>query len=80
MPRTTSREAFQCVEPFAVVRNGVPEVYGADRLVLAGDPILRSHPSHFRPVADRVEQATAAPGEVRPIVIPDQEESPDAQE
>jgi hypothetical protein len=64
------RTLYQCVEPFAVFRGGIPEVYGADRMVLAGDPILLSHPAHFRLAADRVEAMTASPGEMRPVSIP----------
>lgn len=74
MPRTPSREVFQCIEPFVVFHDGVPELYGQDRMVLADDPILKSHPRHFVPVADRVEAMTAAPGERRPIHIPEPEE------
>lgn len=64
------RTLYQCVEPFAVFRDGIPEVYGADRMVLAGDPILKTHAAYFRPAADRVEAMTASPGEMRPVTIP----------
>ena len=69
-PPLRPRETFMCVEPFAIFRGGVPEVYGANRMVLADDPVLRSHPAHFVPVADRVEAMTASPGEFRPIRVP----------
>ena len=67
---------YRCVEPFATFRDGIPEVYGATAEVLEGDPILKSHRAHFEPVSDRVlrrarvEQATAAPGELRSPVVP----------
>lgn len=69
-PRRDERVLYQCVEPFAVFRDGIPEVYGADRMVLAGDPILKTHAHHFRLAADRVEAMTASPGERRPVAIP----------
>lgn len=68
--QSRDRTLYQCVEPFAVFHGRIPEVYGADRMVLADDPILRTHPSYFVPAADRVEAMTASPGEVRPINIP----------
>jgi hypothetical protein len=76
MARSTSpgREVFQCIEPFVVFHDGVPDLYNQDRMVLSGDPILRSHPSHFVPAADRVEAMTAAPGERRQVAIPDPED------
>lgn len=67
---TRGRILFRCVEPFSIFHNGIPEVYGADREVFDDDPILRSHPAHFRPSAERVEAMTARPGEFRPIDIP----------
>lgn len=74
-PRTSRpREVFQCVEPFAIWRDGVPQSYGHDSQVLAEDPILKSHPRHFVPAADRVEAMTAAPGERRSVHIPDPDE------
>jgi len=54
----------------------MPVVFGAGSEVMGDDPILRTHAHHFEPAAaqvlrrSRVEQATAAPGEIRPPVIP----------
>ncbi len=73
MARTTSpgREMFTCTEPFVVFHDGIPDVFGPGRQVFSDNPILRSHPANFVPSADRVEQLTAGPGEVRAVVIPD---------
>jgi hypothetical protein len=74
MPRgipPKDRTLYECVEPFSIWRNGIPEVYGAGRMVLAGDPILRTeNRTKFIPAADRVEAMSASPGEVRAITIP----------
>lgn len=70
MPKAPARTVYQCVQPFAVWRNGVPEVFGADRMVLADDPILRTHAAHFVEAASRIESATQRPGEKRMVQIP----------
>lgn len=73
------RQLYRCTNPFAVVRAGVPEVYGADAEVLDDDPILKTHRDHFEPAAaralrrSRVEQATAAPNELRRVTTVEQE-------
>lgn len=81
------RTVYECVEPFSPAGPG-RKVYGFGDQVVAGDPILDSHPAHFVLAADRIERAvpgirhttpampaveamTAAPGEVRPVVLPD---------
>jgi hypothetical protein len=76
MARTTSpgREMFTCTEPFVVFRDGIPDVFGPGRQVFADNPILKSHPANFVPSADRVEQMTAGPGELRAVAIPDKSE------
>jgi hypothetical protein len=74
MPRARDeqRPLWRCVEPFAVYRGTVPDVYAEGQEVLDNDPILTTHRSHFEPAAARVvrrapvEQTTAAPGETRP--------------
>lgn len=70
------RAVYRCVEPFAVYRDGVPDVYGTDREVLGDDPILRTHGHAFVDVAARIEAATAAPGERRSVTIPDHVKEP----
>lgn len=65
---------YRCTEAFSVFPvGGAPLVYGPGHEVSGSDPILVSHRSYFQvvgaelrraPVA-RVEQATAAPGELR---------------
>ncbi len=73
MPRQVQaqRPIYECVSPFAIWVNGVPVTYvpGPQSRVQEGDPILRTHGYAFAPVT--VEQATAAPGERRPVHIPD---------
>ena len=69
------RQLFRCINPFSVFRDGIPVVYGGQDEVLEGDPILATHPQYFEPAAERllrrlpVEQATAAPGELRAPVL-----------
>lgn len=76
MSRSASRsdqpELYRCIEPFSVFRNGVPLVFNGNTEVLGDDPILKTHRSHFEPAANRlraVEQATAAPGELRATAL-----------
>lgn len=85
MPRTRDeqqRQVYRCTEPFAIYRDGVPVVFGADQEVLDDDPILKTHRTHFEPAAARamrraqVEQTTAAPGEYRSVApVPPVEET-----
>lgn len=71
--RDEQRHLLRCVEPFAVFHGSVPSVYGAGAEVLDDDPILKTHRAHFEPAEarvlkrTRVEQATAAPGELRRV-------------
>lgn len=71
--REEQRQLYRCVNPFSVFRGQVPEVYGAGEEILDDNPILKTHPDHFEPATDRVlrrtrvEQATAAPNELRRI-------------
>jgi hypothetical protein len=73
LPRPDSNEIFRCVAPFAIYRNGVPVVFSDGYEVMGSDPILRTHREHFQPAVERilrrqaVEQATAAPGELRTL-------------
>lgn len=77
MPRAPldRRQLYRCIAPFSVFRGGIPVVFGGQDEVLEDDPILQTHAHHFEPAADRVtrrlpvEQATAAPGELRAPVI-----------
>lgn len=70
------RSLYRCTSPFSVFRDGVPVVYNGDQEVLEDDPILKTHRHHFEPASDRVlqrtrvEEATAAPGELRGPVLP----------
>lgn len=71
--REEQRTLYRCVHPFSVFQGKVPTVYGAGEEVLDDNPILKTHRSHFEPAADRVlrrtrvEQATAAPNELRRV-------------
>lgn len=78
--RVEPSEIYRCVEAFAIFRGGVPAVYSDGFEVLGSDPILRTHRAHFQPATDQilrrqsVEQATAAPGEMRSITSPPKDE------
>lgn len=78
-PREEQRQLFRCTNPFSVFRRGIPEVYGAGEEVLDDNPILKTHRDHFEPAAERVlrrtrvEQATAAPNELRRVTTVEQE-------
>lgn len=75
MARDTApkKSVFRCVEAFAIFTNGHPEVYSDGQEVMEGDPILKTHRSHFEDASLRVmrsrhvETATAAPGEARTV-------------
>lgn len=75
-PRPEPTAIYRCTEAFAVFRNGAPVVFPHGFEVLGSDPILRTHLTHFQPAVDAilrrtaVEQATAAPGELRAPVLP----------
>jgi hypothetical protein len=66
---------WRCTSSFAVFHGGVPTVYGEGQEVLDDDPILTTHRSYFEPATAQfarrsaVEQATAAPGEIRPAAM-----------
>jgi hypothetical protein len=75
MPRGKSAgsDLFQARHSFAVTLDGAPVIVQPGDLVEAGDPILKGRESLFEPFVpkvrkykgQRVEQATAAPGEMR---------------
>jgi hypothetical protein len=68
-----SRTVYRCTEAFAIYKDGAPLVFTDGQEVLEGDPILKSHRQHFETSESRVmrtrqiEQATAAPGELRTV-------------
>jgi hypothetical protein len=66
------RKLYKVTSPFAVFdRNGAPRHYTVGQVVAADDPILRTHGGAFTEVVPHgVEQATAAPGEVRNVTPP----------
>jgi hypothetical protein len=73
MPRDTrNRTVYVCVDGFspAAPAGAAPVAFRPGQQVMDDDPILKTHRQFFVPAADRVEQATAAPGERRPIVPP----------
>lgn len=64
----TKPETFLVIEAFVIPGKDHPRFYRVGEVVAASDPAVRLRPSAFRPHAPRgarVEQATAAPGEVR---------------
>lgn len=71
MPRTKSeRRIYAALAPFSTVIDGVPITFDeTGPFVVEDDPVYRNNQDKFQPVEireyRRVEQATAAPGEVR---------------
>lgn len=66
--------AMRCKESFAIWIGGVPRVVSAGEVVANNDPVVSGRPSAFEDVeaafardALKVEQATAAPGELRTV-------------
>lgn len=65
----------RCKAAFAVFVNGSPRMLNPGVLVDESDPIVKSHPHFFEDVetyvsdraGERVEQATAEPGEKRTV-------------
>lgn len=55
--------------PFCIEWDGILQTFNPDRLFDPEHPLVKAHPTCFEPavphVLDRVEQATAAPGELR---------------
>jgi hypothetical protein len=61
-------DLYIVVEAFVIPGKGAPQFYRKGDIVAASDPGRKVRPSAFRvhtPRGLRVEQATAAPGEVR---------------
>lgn len=56
---------FRAKESFAHGYRGFPEVINPIELFDEDDPIVKAFPTCFERVVSDVEQATAAPGEVR---------------
>lgn len=81
---------MQATQPFTCAVGGVPFAVGAGEIFTDADEIVRKHPDYFRPVAVRdssvirrplpahpgMETASAAPGELRTVTHPPQEERP----
>lgn len=67
---------LRCTESFTADVDGVPRVVGSGDLLDSSDPVVAGRESLFEPLEsfmDRrpgVEQATAAPGEVRTVKRP----------
>lgn len=68
---------YRCKAPFAYFVERLPRSVAAGVLVSATDPAYKANPDAFESVTlhveakrQRVEQATAAPGEVRSTPIP----------
>jgi hypothetical protein len=62
--------AYRCIEGFILSVKGTSALYHVGDVVFDGDVGLRERPKAFRPVvpphvSPPVEQATAAPGEMR---------------
>ena len=60
---------FMVLESFSVNLDGVQALYRAGEVVDSSDPAFRRSPQLFGPLVVRrhIEQATAAPGEVRDL-------------
>lgn len=78
MPKTKQPQFYIARETFWVHGIDHPIIAGETR-VQAGHALLKSHPGAFEPVAATrhfdVEQATAAPGERRAVVLTTQGEN-----
>lgn len=71
-------EVYRCTEAFSVWEGQVPTVYGEGQEVLGDHPILKSHRAFFTKASDAIrgiEQATAAPGERRSVVLTAEKEN-----
>lgn len=86
----TPTAVYRCRESFAYFVNGSPHVVPAGTLFSGDHEAVRNNPGAFVSVsehvaeaaarlsASRVEQATAAPGEVRAAVVPEPAPEPEA--
>lgn len=74
----------RCAEAFTVWRDGTPVTFTAGQLLEDKHPILKTHAHLFQDVetaarprqAQRIEAATADPGELRSLTPPTPSESP----
>jgi hypothetical protein len=73
-PRSQQPDVYVATDGFAAEIDGERYVVGKGELVRAGHPLIRAQPGFFRPadtaVRYDVEQATAAPGELRGGIAP----------
>ncbi len=74
----TNEAVYRCKSAFAYFVNGQPHVVAAGALVGEKDLGYKANPDAFESAASyveakvaRVEQATAAPGEVRDVKVPE---------
>ncbi len=68
MAQKKTRQVLVCRRGFtAAVKGGRPRVVKGGQLVAADDPVVKGREHLFAPVEDVVEQATAAPGELRAV-------------
>lgn len=79
--RSQSRSAvLRARSGFAVFDGAQPRVIKRGALIAGDDPLAASHAHHFEPVENRIEQATATPGERRSIRPSAGADGPDNQE
>lgn len=63
--------AFRASSSFAVPGpDGLPRVIREGDIVAEDDPVVKTNRGNLQPMTEHIEQATKAPGEVRPIRIP----------
>lgn len=68
----TQEQLYQVREGFAISDpDGMPRVYPANALIRADDPLVQTHAALLKPASSSaIEQATAAPGERRDLILP----------
>lgn len=76
---------YRATTSFAAFTDGTPRVVTAGELVDDSDPVFKGRAANFEAVEDavaqqKVERATAAPGEKRSVEIPDGDESAESVE
>jgi hypothetical protein len=66
-----AESAYRVRESFAVYDGaGNPRVLPAGAFIKGDDPLVRTHKALLQPISQHIEQATAGPGEIRPVTIP----------
>ena len=66
-----AESAYRVRESFAVSdKSGMPRMLQQGTFIKGDDPLVKTHRHLLQPMSEHIEQATAAPGEQRPIRLP----------